>query len=84
MTGSGKKYLGSKSDFYQDTSKLSATHSYLFWMSPMTCEYVFPMMLSSFTFTILSPVDKVPLSGFRLSDVDRQKERMCCTFVMMV
>lgn len=60
------------------------THTHLFWMSPMTWEYVFPIMLSPFTFTNLSPVHKVPLSGFRLSDVDRQKERMYCTFVMMV
>lgn len=41
----------------------------------MTCEYVFPMMLSPFTFTILSPVDKSPLSGFRLLDTDIQKQQ---------
>lgn len=34
----------------------SAAH--LFWIRPMTWEYVFPMMLSPFTFTSRSPRDK--------------------------
>lgn len=39
--------------------------SHLFWIKAMTWEYVFPMMLSPFTFTIRSPAQN---EGMKLTN----------------
>lgn len=44
--------------------------SYLFWIKAMTWEYVFPMMLSPFTFTIRSP-------GQKRKRIDERAARVC-------
>lgn len=38
--------------------KAERPDTHLFWIRPMTWEYVFPMTLSPFTFTSRSPRDK--------------------------
>ncbi len=49
---------------HQRLKVLTGRRSYLFWMSAITCEYVFPRTLSPFTFTSRSPAKHRRITRF--------------------
>lgn len=51
------RYSRSVSQHTEGTKRWQTGRSYLFWMRAITCEYVFPRILSPFTFTSRSPVN---------------------------